>query len=111
MLREVLLSPPVAFCCFLALAYGIHQLSGRLAASSEEQPGKHQPYACGEDIVPPRAQLDYQPFFQLVLMFGILHLSALVISTLPPDGSSHRLATAYLVCIAISVLVLTGRKP
>jgi len=107
MIEDVLLSPPVALCVFLALAYGLYRLGGALAAPGEEHPGKHQPYACGEDLLPPQAQLAYHAFFRLALMFAILHLATLVVSTLPPGGASHRLATAYLVGIAISVFVLT----
>ncbi len=107
MIESILLSPPVALCIFLALAYGLYRLSGALAAPGEEHPGKHQPYACGEDLLPPRAQLAYHAFFRLALMFAILHLATLVVSTLPPGGASHRIAVAYLVGIAISVFVLT----
>ena len=77
-LRDVLLSPPVAGCVFLALVYGLYRLGGRLAAKGEEHPGKHQPYACGEDLLPPEAQLAYHAFFQLALMFALLHLATLV---------------------------------
>lgn len=106
MVTKILLTPPVALCVFLALAYGLYRLGGALAAPGEEHPGKHQPYACGEDLLPPEAQLAYHAFFQLALMFSMLHLAALVLSTLPPGGAGHRLATAYLVGIAISVFVL-----
>ena len=107
MVKDVLLSPPAAMCIFLALAYGLYRLGGALAAPGEEHPGKHQPYACGEDLLPPQAQLAYHAFFRLALMFAILHLATLVVSTLPPGGASHRIAVAYLVGIAISVFVLT----
>ncbi|HIP96018.1 MAG TPA: hypothetical protein EYH32_02250 [Anaerolineae bacterium] len=110
MVEQMLLSPPVALCLFLALAYGLYRLGGALAAPGEEHPGKHQPYACGEDLLPPQAQLAYHAFFRLALMFGVLHLATLVVSTLPPGGASHRLATVYLVGIAISVFVLTKRE-
>ena len=40
-------------------------------------------------------------------MFGILHLATLVISTLPQETVSHRLATVYLAGIGVSVFVLT----
>ena len=106
-MHDLLLSPFVAFAIFCALAYGIYRLGGKLAARSEDSPGKHQPYACGEDLMPPRAQLSYRAFFKLALMFGILHLATLVIATLPAGGSSRRLATVYLVGIGVSVLVLT----
>ncbi|MDY6875377.1 MAG: hypothetical protein SWK90_04115 [Chloroflexota bacterium] len=107
MIESILQSPPVALCIFLVLAYGLYRLGGALAAPGEEHPGKHQPYACGEDLLPPQAQLSYHAFFRLALMFAILHLATLVISTLPPGGISHRIAVAYLAGIAISVFVLT----
>jgi NADH:ubiquinone oxidoreductase subunit 3 (subunit A) len=107
MTGQMLLSPPVAVCIFLALATGLYGLGAVLAAPGEEHPGKHQPYACGEDIVPRKAQLSYHAFFRMVLMFGVLHLSALVVSTLPARGASHRIAIVYLVGIAISASVLT----
>lgn len=105
-LRDVLLSPPAAGCVFLVLAYGLYRLGGLLAAGGEEHADKHQPYACGEDLLPPEAQLTYQAFFQLALMFSLLHLATLVISTLPQGGTSRRVALVYLLGIVASVFVL-----
>lgn len=107
MIKDTLLSPPVAACIFLALVYGLYRLGGVLAAPGEEHPGKYQPYASGEDLPSPGAQLEYHGFFHLALMFSILHMATLVVTTLPPEGASHRIALAYLVGIGISVLVLT----
>ncbi len=107
MVKQMLLSPPIAMCVFLALVYGLYRLGGALAPPGEKHPGKHLPYACGEDILPPEVQLNYHGFFQLALMFGVLHVSTLVVATLPLGGGSHRIALAYLVGIAISVLVLS----
>ncbi|MCK4961829.1 MAG: hypothetical protein KAS19_05050 [Anaerolineales bacterium] len=107
MIESILLSPPIAMCAFLALAYGLYRMGGALAASGEEHPGKHQPYACGENLLPPEVQLSYHSFFRLALLFAVLHLATLVVSTLPPERTSHRIAVAYLVGIAISVFVLT----
>ena len=110
MIKDILLSPPVAACIFLALAYGLYRLGGVLAAPGEDHPGKYKPYASGEDLPLPRAQLAYHDFFHLALMFAILHLATLVVTTLPPEGASHRIAVAYLVGVGISVLVLTKRE-
>jgi NADH:ubiquinone oxidoreductase subunit 3 (subunit A) len=106
-MRNFLLSPPVAIAVFLCVAYGLYRLSGAVAARDKDAPGKHQPYACGEDLAVPEAQLTYHAFFKLALMFGILHLATLVIATLPAGNGSRWLATVYLVGIGISVLVLT----
>jgi len=111
MIENVLSSPPVALVLFLALAYGLYCLGGRLAAPGEEHPGKHQPYASGEDLLPQATQLTYHSFFRLALIFGMLHLATLVVSTVPPGGSAHLVAFAYLTGIAISVFVLTQGEP
>ncbi|NLE44038.1 MAG: hypothetical protein GX620_04905 [Chloroflexi bacterium] len=110
MIQDVLLTPPVAACVFLTLAYGLYWISGRLAPRGPETPGKHLPYACGEDLLPPEAQLAYHAFFQLALMFALLHLATLVVATLPPDGTVHRIALVYLSSIVVSVLVLTKEE-
>jgi NADH:ubiquinone oxidoreductase subunit 3 (subunit A) len=106
-MSTVLLSPPVVVGAFIGLACALYCLGGRLAARGRDAPGKHQHYACGEELVPPRAQLTYHAFFRLALMFGILHLATIVLSTLPFETVSHRLAVAYLVAIGVSVLALT----
>ncbi|MBL7201471.1 MAG: hypothetical protein ISS56_15130 [Anaerolineae bacterium] len=100
-------SPLVGLCVFLALAYGLYRLSGAIAAPGKDHPGKHQPYACGEDLLPPKVQLTYHAFFRLALMFGILHLATLVISTLPLAETPHRTAVVYLAGIGVSVFALT----
>ena len=106
-MHDVFLSPPFALVVFMALAYGLYRLGGKIAARGKDDPGKHQPYACGEDLGLSQVKLTYHAFFKLALMFGILHLASLVIATLPAGGTSRRLATLYLVGIGISVLVLT----
>jgi NADH:ubiquinone oxidoreductase subunit 3 (subunit A) len=106
-ISDILLTPPIAAGIFLALAYGLFRLGKVLAAPGEPSPGKHEPYACGEDLLPPEAQMAYHAFFQLALMFALLHLATLIVSTLPADGSSRYLALVYLAAIVVSVLVLT----
>jgi hypothetical protein len=106
MIERILLSPPAAMCLFLGLAYALYRLSGSIAAPGHEQPGKCLPYACGEDLLPPEVQLAYHDFFRLGLLFGILHMAALVASMLPPDIASRRTAIGYLVGIGVSAFVL-----
>jgi NADH:ubiquinone oxidoreductase subunit 3 (subunit A) len=109
-MRNLFLSPPVAFALFGALAYGIYRLAKEIGARGQESPGKRQPYACGEDVLPPEAQLSYHAFFKLALMFGILHLATLVIATLPAGGFARPLATLYLAGVGVSVYVLTDEE-
>ena len=104
------LSPPVVLVIFLLISYSLYWLGGQISASSQETPGKHEPYACGEDLAPAKAQLSYRAFFRLALMFGILHVTALVLSTLPMESTSTRIPLIYIAAVGISVFVLTGSK-
>jgi NADH:ubiquinone oxidoreductase subunit 3 (subunit A) len=104
---KVLLSAPIAFVAFTLLVTGLHWFGGRIAAKGDDTPGKYQPYASGEDLVPQETQLAYHSFFHLALLFSLLHLATLVISTVPPNRPAQRPALLYLMAIAISVYVLT----
>lgn len=105
------LSPPIALGVFLLLAYGLYSLGGALAARGAAHPDKHQAYTGGEDMLPPRRQMSYHAFFRLALMFALLHVAALVLSTLPAAMlGSHRLAVLYIIGVGISVLMLTRQR-
>ena len=110
MIGDILLSTPVAGGVFLVLVYALYWVGGRLAAPGEEHPGKRRPYACGEDLLPRGAQLTYHSFFQLALMFGLLHLATIVISTMPVHAGARPLAVVFLASIVLSVLVLSVRE-
>jgi NADH:ubiquinone oxidoreductase subunit 3 (subunit A) len=110
----LLLSPPVTIVVFLLLAYGLYRLGGALAPEttsqleSDSHPDKHMTYTGGEELPSPtRNQLGYRAFYRLALLFVLLHVAALVLSTLPSDPASDRLAILYLVGVGIGVFVLT----
>jgi len=105
-----LASPPIALVIFVALTGGLYWLSGRWAARSEDSPGKHKPYACGEDIVPGEVRLSYHGFFRLALMFAVVHMATLLLATLPKTVDVRFVATAYLIGIAICVDVLVREE-
>jgi hypothetical protein len=108
MIKTILLSPPVVFATFLLLSYALYRLGGRLAAPGEEHVEKHLPYTGGENLPPPPSRLTYHAFFRLALMFGILHVAALVVSTVPMGRGSHHVAMIYLIGIDVSVIVLAS---
>lgn len=104
---DLLVSPPVAVVVFLGLGYVLYRLGGRVSAAGDESVEKRLPYTGGEELPPPERQLSYHAFFRLALMFGILHVAALVVSTLPGGIPTRRIALFYLVGIGVSVYVLT----
>jgi NADH:ubiquinone oxidoreductase subunit 3 (subunit A) len=111
MIGRILLSPPAAFAVFLLLAYGLYRLGGRIAAPGEHHEDKHLAYTGGETVSPPTtSRISYHAFFRLALLFAILHVATLVLSTLPGGVGSRRAASVYAVGIAISVLVLAKEE-
>lgn len=105
-MKEILLSPPLVMLTYVGIGYGLYWLGWTWAARGENHPGKHEPYACGEDLRPAPIKLAYHSFFRLALMFSLLHLATLTVSTLPGRGVFHPIGLVYLVGIASSVLVL-----
>ena len=74
------------------------------------QPGHLKPYASGEDVADHRAQPDFSQFFHFAIFFTLMHVLALVVATVPrgsPSGAA--LAVGFLVCAAVSLLVLFRR--
>jgi NADH:ubiquinone oxidoreductase subunit 3 (subunit A) len=90
----------------LGVGYGLYLLGRVWAARGEDHPGKEEPYACGEDLRPGPIKLAYHSFFRLALMFSVLHLATLTISTLPGQGIFQSVGLMYLVGIAVTVVVL-----
>lgn len=109
-MQSLFLSPPVALIVFLGLGYGLYRLGGQLSAPGKEHAGKRTPYTGGEDLPTPTSRLSYHSFFRLALLFGILHVAALVVSTLPANPNTRRMALLYLGAVGISVLVLTSDR-
>lgn len=110
-INEILLSLPSAFIFFLLLTYGIYRIGGQIAAPGEDHEDKHLAYTGGEMVPPPTtSHLSYHAFFRLALLFAILHVATLVLSTLPGGIGSRRMASVYAVGIAISVLVLAKEE-
>lgn len=63
-------------------------------------------YSCGEDIGVPSFNLNYHQFFRLALLFGILHMVTLVITTIPAESNIQILPVIYLVSAGIGIYIL-----
>ena len=109
--RLSLLSPPLAFVIVLlaaaALSFGLSRLGIRRRTRPD---GSGQPYACGEDLPSHMIQPDYGQFLPFAFFFTILHVIALMATTVPiATLGSFTIALAYLLCAAIGLLVLYAR--
>lgn len=102
-----LLTPPVAFLIYLALAGLISAASKRLAATGSDAPGKCKSYACGEEVPVNRAQPDYSQFFQFAFFFTIMHVIVLVVAT---DPAGLSLMSGLYLTVTVVVLFMLFRR-
>jgi len=102
--------PVVALALYMALAGGFYWLGGKTAAPGTESQGKHEPYACGEDLSASETQLSYSRFYRLALMFGLVHMAVLLLAGMRLVRDGRLLATAYLVGIGVCVDILVKEE-
>jgi len=93
----------------LVLAIGYLVLSKHSSKGTDEDE-KFLPYTGGQSLPPREARLSYQDFFRIGLLFGILHVSALVISTMPLSWENHKIGLVYIIGVGISASVLSNTK-
>ncbi|MCR4409263.1 MAG: hypothetical protein QHH43_04330 [Candidatus Saccharicenans sp.] len=105
---QFLLSPPVAFFFFLAVAGLLYALGRAMAPGLNRTPGKLTTYACGEDIPGVKVQFGYRLFYVFALFFTIMHVAALVMATIP-IGKIVYLGIFYLALIFLAILALITR--
>lgn len=105
---DILISPPIAFVLFLAVAYLITLLGRRMAPKMNNVGGKLTSYACGEDMPGTKIQFGYRTFFFVALFFTIMHVAALVLATVPA-GKIVLFAALYLAVIFLSIMALVTR--
>jgi NADH:ubiquinone oxidoreductase subunit 3 (subunit A) len=101
-MSDFLLSPPVAFPIYLALAGTLVILGRWLAGPSQATSLKSSTYASGEAPPAWAAAPGYRPFFVVALFFAILHLGVLTL------GSSDLSLTSalYLGGLLLALLAL-----
>ena len=105
-IKSVLLSPPIAMLVFMLLAVGISLLGHRIATKGKNEPSKFLSYTGGQSLQAPKRNVRYEAFFRLALMFAILHVAGLVISTLPFSNTYLWPALFLIFGISVSILVL-----
>lgn len=99
-------SPPILFAIFISLGGLLLGVGKWISAKGTENPAKFIHYSCGEDLDPPQLELNYHVFFRLALLFGILHIVALAISTIPVKADIKIFPVIYVFGAVVSILIL-----
>lgn len=108
---KLLLSPPVAFlvvlCVMLIFAAALSRLSLKSGKRAEDQT---KSYACGEDVPTHLMQPDYSQFFPFAFFFTVLHVVALMITTVPVETmESFSIAIIYIAGAMVGMAILFRR--
>lgn len=101
-MRDILLSPPVAFIIYAVLAAVLSRVGKHISATGADEKYKRTVYASGEAAPTAPAAPGYRPFFVVALFFAVLHLGVLVAGS----GSLSPLVGVYLVGLIVALVVL-----
>ncbi len=102
-----LLMPPVAFLIVLAACAALSWGFSRLSFKRREGSVGLGPYACGEEISDHLIQPNYAEFLPFAIFFTVLHVLALVLSTVPAeDMTTFVMAMVYLLAALVGLTVL-----
>ena len=108
---KILLLPPVAFIIVLAATLLCARLFSKCGfARNKQSAGSKEAYECGEDYVSHMVQPDYSQFFPFAFFFTILHVVALVITTVPAQNAGTLFIVAVYVIGAITSLFILLRE-
>lgn len=106
-----LLMPPLAFAVVFAVVLLLAWGAKKLAFTRKAHPdGWTKSYACGEDIGDHMIQPDYGQFFPFAFFFTILHVVALMATTVPAETiATLVIAMAYILGAVVALSVLYRR--
>ncbi len=103
------LSPPILLLIFMVVGGILLWIGKTISAKGKYSRAKHMHYYCGEDIDAPHVEVNYHAFFRLALLFSILHIVALVISTIDLNTEHKFVPVLYLVGAGVSIIILLER--
>ena len=106
-MKNILLSPPVAFLILLALFALISLASKLLSAKGILNDSKEKSYACGQNTDVNKIQPNYNEFFPFAFFFTIMHVTVLIVATMTSGGMW--LAVLYLAAAVLALRVLFRR--
>lgn len=102
---NILLSPPLAFFLFLIVSAGLYLFGRMIGQPAVPEPGKNEPYACGENFRAEKFIFGYHKFYIAAVFFTIMHVAVLTVATVPGGINAYK-GLGYLVAIGMSVFVM-----
>jgi len=110
-MNSILLSPPIAFIIVLAFVVMLAAALSRLSLKPKKHVADEKTsYACGENVPTHLMQPDYSQFFPFAFFFTVLHVVALMITTVPVETiGSFAVAIVYIAGALVGLVILFRR--
>lgn len=111
MIDSLILTPPLAFLVILVTVLILSCLLSRISYKPKgDEEASTKAYACGEDVSTSLIQPDYSAFFPFAFLFTILHVVALIVTTVPVEtAGSFAMALIYVVGAITALFILFRR--
>ena len=111
MITNLILTPPAAFIIVLITTIFVSGLLSKLSFKTRRgEDASTASYSCGEEGLTPFIQPDYAQFFPFAFFFTILHVTALIITTVPMETlGSLSIAVIYLAGAMTALFILFRR--
>lgn len=103
-IKQLLLSPPVAFVIYIGIAGLVIWFGKKLAGPANQTEAKLNTYSSGEAPPTDAAAPGYKPFFFVALFFAILHLGILVLGTSEYSGATMIYLIGLIIALAAMIL-------
>lgn len=111
MSNSIILTPPVAFLIVLATVLILSYLLSKISYKAKgDEEASTKAYACGEDVPTSLIQPDYSAFFPFAFLFTILHVVALIVTTVPMETIGSFTTALIYVMGAITALFILFRR-
>jgi NADH-quinone oxidoreductase subunit A len=110
-MKNIMFSPPIVLVILLAATLTLVRLMSGLSFKRKTRPediGKS--YACGEDTLHHLIQPDYSQFFPFAFFFTIIHVIALIVTTVPlVTAQTLSIAVIYIMGAVAGLFILFRR--
>jgi NADH:ubiquinone oxidoreductase subunit 3 (subunit A) len=110
MMNQFFYTPPIVFALFLGLFTLMYLGVSKYSAKGTDHPEKYLPYSSGQSLPAGEYIFSYKTFFRIGLLFVVLHVSALIISTFSSNRASLLFGVVYLIGMFISAFALAEHR-
>ena len=107
---KVVFSPLIAFAIVLAAVAIFYSAMHLLSAGKRKKGSRGMgPYACGEELPTHMIQPDYGQFYPFAFFFTVLHVVALIATTVPAVlADASKVASTYGSILVIAGIYVAG---